>query len=266
MGPPWQRAPRQDLDLASRPASATASDRATTIDTCLPHRFRLPDHGKHSRGPFATAALVAFVLSGYAGYRYLTWPVRWQTRNRLPRQQTTPPISESRDQAGVPRATEPHSLPLPVRGGAFSPSFAAQPRTLLFHAGPQHHGSSLHRNVGRPRRSRPMSRRCSTSPRATITPACRPMESGSRLTPTATASAAYTSPTGSGDQHLPRERRRLRRRAQLVAGHEVAGIHPRRARPAERVESVDPQRTPQGRAVARHRLPIRPGLGRVVVS
>jgi Tol biopolymer transport system component len=98
---------------------------------------------------FVAAALAAFALSGYAGYRYLTWP---GLANPLSSAQANPapssaqvnpappgeaekaPTDEPRVSPGAAR-DEPRPLPLPVRGGAFSPSFTAQPRTLLFHAG-----------------------------------------------------------------------------------------------------------------------------------
>ena len=82
---------------------------------------------------FAAAALVAFFVSGYAGYRYLS----------LPDHEVAAPVH--RDEMARPRIEprstpesmpdEPRPLTLPVRGGAFSPSFTAQSRTLLFHAG-----------------------------------------------------------------------------------------------------------------------------------
>ncbi len=81
---------------------------------------------------FGAAALVAILLSGYAGYRYLAWPGRAEEPSSAAT--STPAGTESRIKTAAARV-EPQSLPLPVRGGAFSPSFAAEPRTLLFHAG-----------------------------------------------------------------------------------------------------------------------------------
>ena len=161
--------------------------------------------------------------------------------------------------------TSPRPLPLPVRGGAFSPSFAAQPRTLLFHAGHNTTGQLYTATLddrGVPVRR---SRRCSTSPPATITRACRRMDSGSHLTPTATASAAYTSPTGratsisrvSGDGFgaVPSWSPDMK---------SLAFVRAEPGRP--RVWNLWIRTSSTGDAVARHRLPIRPGLGRVVVS
>jgi len=86
----------------------------------------------------AAAALVAFAVSGYAGYRYLSWP---SPDNAPPTDAATAPpaaaaprIGESRIRPADERG-EPRPLTLAVRGGAFSPSFAARPGTLLFHAG-----------------------------------------------------------------------------------------------------------------------------------
>ena len=83
--------------------------------------------------------LIAFAVSGYAGYRYLSWPL--PVDPPPPAVEPPSPSVEKAPTIGEPTINpasardEPRPLPLPVRGGAFSPSFTAQPQTLLFHAG-----------------------------------------------------------------------------------------------------------------------------------
>ena len=86
----------------------------------------------------AAGALVAFAVSGYAGYRYLSWPS--PNNARPPAAATTSPAAAAPRIVGsrirpADERGEPRPLTLAVSGGAFSPSFATRPGTLLFHAG-----------------------------------------------------------------------------------------------------------------------------------
>ena len=114
----------QDLDLSTAGLSAVESIPAGATPAARP---RLT-----SRWAVAAAAMVALSLSAYAGYRYTSrhGPARPPTTAAI----APPPIIGPRVTPDFVRG-EPQPLQLPVTGGAFSPSFTAEPRTLLFHAG-----------------------------------------------------------------------------------------------------------------------------------
>ena len=98
---------------------------------------------KHTRHPlrrtfaFAAAAVVAVCASGYIAYRYSqsTTPVVVieSAAAPLPAPSLTPRIKVREAETVVEVAPKP--IALAVSGGAFSPSFDAGTRTLLFHAG-----------------------------------------------------------------------------------------------------------------------------------
>ena len=139
--------PRQVLqELLARTTSARVTTEMPLRDRPAVERPPQQGPGPSTRGPstipparrrhipawaFATVTLAAFALSGVAGYQYPTWP--GFAYSTSPAVAEAPPIGDPRANPNRAR-DEPHPLPLPVRGGAFSPSFAGQPRTLLFHA------------------------------------------------------------------------------------------------------------------------------------
>ena len=86
------------------------------------------------------AALLALLLSGYAGYRYsrrapdaIATPQATQPLEHTAPAPSPSPRVEIREPDAV--VEEPRPLQLDVSGGAFSPSFAKGRRLLLFHAG-----------------------------------------------------------------------------------------------------------------------------------
>lgn len=98
---------------------------------------------------YAAAAVLAFCIAGYSCYRFIASPMP-NAQQAADAGTTAAHESVIADEAADPPAVaprviarpqraEPRPVNLPVTGGAFSPSFTAEPRTLVFHAG---HNSS----------------------------------------------------------------------------------------------------------------------------
>ena len=86
------------------------------------------------------AAVLALLVSAYAGYRYSSAapePVIMQQPvvDAAPAAEPRIVVRDAAPRDAQPIDDEPRPLPLAVDGGAFSPSFAEGRRTLLFHAG-----------------------------------------------------------------------------------------------------------------------------------
>lgn len=122
--------PPRDSPALERPLQRNL-DPSTNGPSTIP-----PARRRHTLASFVTVTLITFALSGYAGY-HLSWPASADPTSAAVA--GTPQIGEPPVNA-APARDEPHPLPLQVRGGAFSPSFADHPRTLLFH--------SVHETVG----------------------------------------------------------------------------------------------------------------------
>jgi Tol biopolymer transport system component len=125
-----ERLQDDEVDLVLRP------ERAEAIVTAPPSsRRRLSP-----AWAYATAALLAFFIAGYAGYQFVgSWRALPSSRPSTLGDSSPSTVSESTAAAPrvVPRKSpaEPRPIALAVSGGAFSPSFTAEARTLLFHAG-----------------------------------------------------------------------------------------------------------------------------------
>ena len=82
------------------------------------------------RSALIAAAMLALIVSAFAGYRYSLSP-----RPAADTHQPAPVVASEPRVIVVPTPREPRPLGLAVNGGAFSPTFTTGARTLLFHAG-----------------------------------------------------------------------------------------------------------------------------------